>query len=53
MKKTTTQNNLGFWIAIGVAIGTSISIATDNLQIWLPLGITIGVLIILIKKLKQ
>ena len=53
MKNPTTQNNLGFWIAIGVAIGTSIGIATDNLQIWLPLGITIGALIILIKKLKQ
>ena len=54
MKKTTTQNKLVPWIAIGVAIGTSIGIATDNLQIWLPLGISIGALIsFLINKSKQ
>ena len=54
MKETQTQNKFGFWIAIGVAIGTSIGIATENLQIWLPLGISMGALIsFLIKKSKQ
>ena len=43
----------GFYIPIGVAVGTSIGVATDNLQIWLPLGITIAALIILTKKLKE
>ena len=28
-----TQNKFGFWLAIGVAIGTSIGGATENLQI--------------------
>jgi hypothetical protein len=38
---------------MGVAVGTSIGVATDNLQIWLPLGIIIAALIILTKKLKE
>tara|TARA_B110000438_G_scaffold52917_1_gene53103 strand:+ start:2087 stop:2245 length:159 start_codon:yes stop_codon:yes gene_type:complete len=48
-----TNKKQGFWIAIGVAVGTSIGVATDNLEIWLPLAITIAALIILIKKLKE
>ncbi|MDG2139054.1 MAG: hypothetical protein P8J77_02495 [Flavobacteriales bacterium] len=43
----------GFYMPIGVTVGTSIGVATDNLQIWLPLGITIAALIILTKKLKE
>ena len=43
----------GFYIAIGVAVGTLIGVATDNLQICLPLGITIAALIILIKEIER
>ena len=43
MKK---DNNQGFWIPIGVAVGTSIGVAigvtTDNLGLWLGVGISIG-----------
>ncbi|MDC3258328.1 hypothetical protein OAU28_03155 [Flavobacteriales bacterium] len=54
MKETQTQDKFGFWLAIGVAIGTSIGVATENLQIWLPLGISMGALIsFLINKSKQ
>lgn len=54
MKETPTQNKFGFWLAIGVAIGTSIGVATENLHIWLPLGISMGALIsFLIKKSKN
>lgn len=28
-----TNKKQGFWIAIGVAVGTSIGVATDNLKI--------------------
>ena len=53
MKETPTQNKFGFWIAIGVAVGTSIGVATENLQTWLPLGISIGFIPFLINKSKQ
>ena len=54
MKEIPTQNKFGFWLAIGVAIGTSIGVATENLQIWLPLGISMGTLIsFFINKSKQ
>jgi uncharacterized membrane protein YccC len=36
----------GFWIPIGIAIGTSVGVAigltTDNLGLWLAVGISIG-----------
>jgi hypothetical protein len=36
----------GFWIPIGIAVGTSVGVAigltTDNLGLWLSVGISIG-----------
>lgn len=36
------DKNRGYWIAIGVGIGTALGVATDNMTVWIPLGITIG-----------
>ena len=41
LKKLKEQK--GFWIGVGVMVGTTVGVLTDNIGIWLPLGIAIGV----------
>jgi len=40
------DNRQGFWIPIGIGVGSSIGVAigatTDNLGLWLGVGISIG-----------
>ena len=40
------DNKQGFWIPIGIGVGSSIGVAigatTDNLGLWLGVGISIG-----------
>lgn len=38
------QSN-GYWIAVGVGIGTAIGVATDNPAVWITVGITLGAII--------
>ena len=33
----------GAYIAIGIALGTAVGVATDNLGAWLAIGIALGV----------
>ncbi len=40
------DKNKGYWIAIGVGIGSAVGAATDNFALWIPLGITIGAVMI-------
>jgi hypothetical protein len=42
MKKTNPAAFLPIGMGMGVAIGTSLGVATDNLAVWLPIGIAIG-----------
>mgnify|MGYP006090225819 CR=1 FL=1 len=41
LKKLKQQK--GFWIGIGIMIGSIIGAVTDNIGIWLPVGLAIGV----------
>ena len=41
LKKLKQQK--GFWIGIGIMIGSIIGAITDNIGIWLPVGLAIGV----------
>ncbi len=36
------ERSFGFWIAIGVATGVAIGVATDELGLWISLGVAIG-----------
>ena len=51
LKKLTQQK--GFWIGIGIMVGSIIGALTDNIGIWLPVGIAIGVALETTKKNKQ
>lgn len=42
MKKTNSAAFLPIGMGMGVAIGTSVGVATDNIALWLPIGIAIG-----------
>ena len=42
MKKNNGAAFLPIGMGMGVAIGTSLGVATDNLAVWLPIGIAIG-----------
>jgi|UPI00037339C1 hypothetical protein len=41
----TKQEAIGFWLAIGVAIGTGLGIAFDNIGMGTALGISLGLVI--------
>ncbi|MFL3001393.1 MAG: hypothetical protein ACJZ0Y_04395 [Cytophagales bacterium] len=41
LKKLKQQK--GFWIGIGVMVGSVVGALTKNIGIWLPVGIAIGV----------
>jgi len=53
------DNKKGFWIPIGIAVGTSMGVAigltTDNLGLWLAVGVGIGSVfgVIMISKKKS
>ena len=32
----------GYWIAIGVGVGTAIGVATDDLAVWIAIGVAFG-----------
>jgi hypothetical protein len=40
--ETTNNSGLPVSIAMGVAIGAALGVATDNLALWLSLGVAIG-----------
>ena len=48
LKKLTQQK--GFWIGIGIMVGSIVGALTDNIGIWLPVGIAIGVALETTKK---
>ena len=41
LKKLIQQK--GFWIGIGIIVGSVVGALTDNIGIWLPLGLVIDV----------
>jgi 4-amino-4-deoxy-L-arabinose transferase-like glycosyltransferase len=45
------KNKKGGWIAIGVAVGTSIAVATKE-PVWVAVGIAFGAAVILASTLK-
>ena len=36
------NKNRGYWIAIGVGVGTAIGVATDDLAVWIAIGVAFG-----------
>ena len=45
------ENKKGGWIAIGVAVGTSIAVATKE-PVWVAVGVAFGAAVILASTLK-
>jgi hypothetical protein len=49
LKKTEDQKKqpagrrlMGMWLAIGVAVGAGVGVATHNLAVWIGAGIAVG-----------
>lgn len=44
-RKARLKSKRGFWVAIGIALGTSLGVVFNKLAIFLAVGIAIGVIL--------